>query len=59
MTEDQPPRTGHPAVDEVLHSMERIDELPLPDQVAAFEGAHESLRRSLSGAEAEPAAKPE
>ena len=40
--------TGHPAVDEVLRSMERLDERPVAEHVAAFEEAHEALRRSLA-----------
>lgn len=46
--------TGHPAVDEVLRSMERLDERPLAEHVAAFEEAHETLRRSLADGDAGP-----
>lgn len=44
----QPVTTGHPAVDEVLRSMERLDERPVVEHVPAFEEAHETLRRSLA-----------
>ena len=42
--------TGHPAVDEVLRSLEGLDGRPVDEHVAAFEDAHEQLRRTLSGA---------
>ena len=42
--------TGHPAVDEVLRSLEGLDGRPVDEHVAAFEDAHEQLRRALSGA---------
>lgn len=45
-------RTGHPAVDEVLRSMERLDARPVDEHVAIFEQAHESLRRTLSEGDA-------
>lgn len=51
---EQPAGTGHPAVDEVLRSMERLDDRPLSEHVAAFEDAHEALRRSLAGDEPTP-----
>lgn len=47
--------TGHPAVDEVLRSLGRLDELPVSEHVALYEDAHEALRRALSEArDAEP-----
>jgi len=49
-----PVSTGHPAVDEVLRSMERLDELSVTEHVAAFEEAHEALRRSLADGDAGP-----
>jgi hypothetical protein len=42
--------TGHPAVDEVLRSLDALDGRPVDEHVAAFEDAHEQLRRALSGA---------
>lgn len=42
--------TGHPAVDEVLRSLEGLDGRPVDEHVAAFEQAHEVLRRALSNA---------
>ena len=42
--------TGHPAVDEVLRSLESLEARPVDEHVAAFEDAHERLRRALSGA---------
>jgi hypothetical protein len=43
-------RTGHPAVDAVLDSLDALDELPVGDQVAAFETAHDRLRVVLADA---------
>ncbi|HEU4568613.1 MAG TPA: hypothetical protein VFR99_11305 [Marmoricola sp.] len=48
---DQPATTGHPAVDEVLRSMDRLEDRPVGEHVAAFEEAHEKLRRALGGDE--------
>lgn len=42
--------TGHPAVDEVLRSLDDIPGRPVDEHVAAFEQAHESLRSALSNA---------
>ena len=42
--------TGHPAVDEVLRSLDDLEGRPVDEHVAAFEEAHESLRRALSNA---------
>ena len=39
--------TGVPAVDAVLSEMDRLDELPLDDHLAAFERAHDALRSAL------------
>ncbi len=46
----EPVETGHPAVDEVLRSLNALDDRPVDEHVAAFEQAHEELRRTLSGA---------
>ncbi len=45
-----PVETGHPAVDDVLRSLNALDDLPVDEHVAVFESAHEDLRRTLSGA---------
>ena len=42
--------TGHPAVDEVLRSLELLDDRPVEEHVAVFEQAHETLRRTLNDA---------
>jgi hypothetical protein len=47
---DLTPTTGHPAVDEVLRSLDDLDGRPVDEHVAAFEKAHEELRRALSSA---------
>ncbi|MGI8524438.1 MAG: hypothetical protein ACR2K3_14190 [Nocardioides sp.] len=44
-------RTGVPDIDEVLESVEGLDDRPLDEHVGAFEEAHTRLRRALdSGA---------
>ena len=49
---DQEPSaaTGNPAVDQVLASLNGLDELPIADQVGVFESAHEALRGALADA---------
>ena len=42
--------TGHPGVDEVLSSLETLDELPVDRHVAVFEAAHVGLRDALKDA---------
>lgn len=42
--------TGHPAVDEVLRSLEDLESRPVDEHVGVFEQAHESLREALSSA---------
>ncbi|HEU4515313.1 MAG TPA: hypothetical protein VFR87_19550 [Nocardioidaceae bacterium] len=42
--------TGHPAVDEVLQSMQGLQERPVEEHVAIFEAAHEKLRAALANA---------
>lgn len=42
--------TGHPAVDEVLRSLDALDGRPVDEHVGVFEKAHEDLRRALSDA---------
>lgn len=51
--------TGHPAVDEVLRSLDGLDGRPVDEHVAAFEQAHEVLRRALSSAADDPVTRPE
>ena len=48
---DQPAgssETGHPAVDEVLRSLENAAQLPPAEQIAEFEAAHQVLRETLA-----------
>jgi hypothetical protein len=42
--------TGHPAVDEVLQSMQGLQQRPVEEHVAIFEAAHEKLRTALASA---------
>jgi hypothetical protein len=42
--------TGHPAVDEVLRSLDDLEARPVDEHVPAFEEAHDKLRRALSDA---------
>jgi hypothetical protein len=42
--------TGHPAVDEVLASLARLEDRPAAEHVEVFEAAHERLRGALAGA---------
>jgi hypothetical protein len=41
------PRTGDPRVDEVLASLAGLDERPVSEHAAVFDGAHEKLRAAL------------
>jgi hypothetical protein len=41
------PRTGDPRVDAVLDSLEALDDRPVSEHAAIFEGAHEALRSAL------------
>jgi hypothetical protein len=60
MTEDHPSdsqgpvRTGVPAADAVLDDVEAAADLPVDEQVAVFERAHERLRQALDGRADEP-----
>jgi hypothetical protein len=49
-TADDPSGSSHPAVDEVLRSLERLEDVPVDEHVEAFERAHDELRRALSEA---------
>lgn len=51
----EPITTGHPAVDEVLRSLDGLESAPVDDHVAVFESAHEQLRRTLNDTGDEPA----
>jgi hypothetical protein len=53
--EPTPVTTGHPAVDEVLRSLDALAGRPVDEHVAAFEDAHGVLRRALSHAGDDPA----
>jgi hypothetical protein len=45
---DAPPvRTGDPRVDEVLTSLDGLDERPVGEHAEVFERAHEQLRAAL------------
>ena len=52
-----PTSTAHPQVDQVLQSLQTLDDLPVDQHVAVFEAAHTGLREALSGAAA-PAGTP-
>jgi hypothetical protein len=45
--EAETPTTGVPAVDRVVSDLDRLDDAPLDEHLAAFERAHESLRSAL------------
>jgi hypothetical protein len=47
--------TGVPAVDDVLADIDRLDDAPLDEHLAAFERAHDSLRSALDADPGEPA----
>jgi hypothetical protein len=49
-TEARVEGTGNADVDEVVGSLAALDDLPVAEHVAVFEQAHESLRRTLTGA---------
>jgi hypothetical protein len=42
--------TGHGVVDEVLESMQGLENRPVEEHVAVFEAAHEKLRSALAEA---------
>ena len=46
-TEAPPVRTGDPRVDEVLTSLDGLDERPVGAHAEVFERAHEQLRAAL------------
>ncbi|NUR09958.1 MAG: hypothetical protein HOQ22_16065 [Nocardioidaceae bacterium] len=53
--EEQPAEsTGHPAVDEVVASLDGLGDRPVEEHVAVFESAHDRLRGALADAGDEP-----
>jgi hypothetical protein len=48
-------KTGHPSVDDVLASLDGVEDLPVAERVAVFEAAHDGFRRALADAGDEPA----
>ncbi len=50
-TDDVVEGTGNADVDAVVGSLGRLEDLPVADHVGVFERAHESLRRTLAGAD--------
>ncbi|MGH3345808.1 MAG: hypothetical protein ACRDO4_02395 [Nocardioides sp.] len=48
-TDTEPVRTGVGDVDEVLESVEALDDADVADHPAVFEAAHERLRSALDG----------
>ena len=51
----QPPpdtaeRSGHADVEQVLRSLDTLDDLPVSDHVEVFDRAHEGLRTALDDA---------
>lgn len=48
----QPAPTGVGAVDAVVDAVSALEDRPLEEHVAAFESAHERLRRALDAPEA-------
>lgn len=47
-----PGPTGHHAVDAAVRAVANTAELPLPEQLAAYEAAHRTLREVLTAIEA-------
>jgi hypothetical protein len=45
----EPERTGVEEVDEVIASLQGLDERPIEEHPAVFERAHERLRQALDG----------
>jgi hypothetical protein len=42
--------TGHPVVDEVLSTLEGLEDTPVAEHVQVFEAAHDRLRSTLANA---------
>lgn len=47
-----PGPTGHHAVDAAVRAVANAADLPLPEQLAAYEAAHRTLREALSAIDA-------
>ncbi|MDQ6935963.1 MAG: hypothetical protein M3130_11860 [Actinomycetota bacterium] len=43
-----PAPSGHPAVDEVMRSLEQLDDAPVGEHAGIFERAHETLQQALN-----------
>ena len=43
-----PEPTGHQGVDDVVASLDQLDDLPVADHVQVFESAHDRFRDALS-----------
>ncbi len=46
-----PEPTGDSRVDDVVGSLDRLDDLPVGEHVAVFESAHDALRGALTDAD--------
>lgn len=57
MSEPHPEPTGNPTVDAVLESLTELDDKPVEEHVAVFEGAHDALRGALANAADNPSAR--
>jgi hypothetical protein len=53
-----PSLTGNHTVDEVLRSMQGLQDRPVEEHVAVFEAAHEKLRAALAEAADRPSGPP-
>jgi hypothetical protein len=51
MVDEQAQGTGHPAVDAALRAVINAEALPVAEQLAAYEGAHQTLREVLASIE--------
>ena len=50
-----PPATGVPGVDAALAEVDGVEAMPLEEQLAAFERAHDQLRSALDSEPGDPA----
>jgi hypothetical protein len=48
---DEEQGTGHPAVDAAVRAVVNSADLPMAEQLAAYEGAHQTLREVLASIE--------
>jgi hypothetical protein len=48
---DEEQGTGHPAVDAAVRAVVNSTDLPMAEQLAAYEGAHQTLREVLASIE--------